>query len=154
MSSQQDISPKKTWVGTPNKLLLLPTARPHPLLTLVVWMSHWVFMLYIFSFPKAGHCLGIGFLFFNSAHVFFHPLSVGLLVLLSHHCIVPAMISFTFMFLIASRLAGWSVCHATSKYFVFLQFLLPNISSGSIHTISRASPAHFSPWASSAHFIL
>ena len=81
--------------------LLLPTglldfvARSGTYLTLVVWMSSWVFILCISFFLWVKHCLGVGFLFFNLAHASFHPLSVGWLMLLPHHCIVPAMISFT-----------------------------------------------------------
>ena len=43
-------------------------------------MSFWIFILYISFLLQAGHCLGVGFPFFNSAHVPFHPLSVGWLV--------------------------------------------------------------------------
>ena len=38
-------------------------------LTLVVWMSSWVFILCISFLLWAKHCLGVGLLFFNSAHV-------------------------------------------------------------------------------------
>ena len=34
MSSQQDISPKRVWAETQNRLPLLPTVRPYPLLPL------------------------------------------------------------------------------------------------------------------------
>ena len=67
----------------------------------------WVFILYISFLLRAEHCLGVGFLFSNSDHVSFHHLFVGWLVLLPHHCIVLAMISFTLVYLvITSRLAG------------------------------------------------
>jgi len=34
-------------------------------LTLVAWMSSWVFILCISFFHRAEHCLSVGFLFFN-----------------------------------------------------------------------------------------
>ena len=76
-----------------------------PLLTSL--FDSWVFILYISFLLRVEHCLGVGFLFFNLAHVSFHPLSVGWLVLLLHHCIVLAMISFTLVYhVITSGLAG------------------------------------------------
>ena len=82
------------------KHFLLPTglldfvARFSTYLTRVVWMSSWVFILCISFLLWVEHCLGMGFLFLNLANVSFHPLSMGWLVLLPRHCIVPAMISF------------------------------------------------------------
>ena len=76
-----------------------------PLLTSL--SDSWVFILYISFLLQAKHCLGVGFLFFNLAHVSFHPLSMGWLVLLPHHCIVLAMISFTLVYLVITfGLAG------------------------------------------------
>ena len=66
-------------------------------LTLVAWMSHWVFILYVLFLPSAEHFLGVGFFFFNPTHVSFHPLSVGWLMLLPCHCVVFVMISFNFV---------------------------------------------------------
>ena len=82
------------------------TARSSACLTLVAWMSHWVFIFYVLFLLWAGHCLGVGFLFFNLAHVSFHPLFVGWLVLLPRHCIVFAMTSFNFVCWTSSGLAG------------------------------------------------
>ena len=71
--------------------LLLPTglldfvARSGTYLTLVVWMSSWVFILCISFLLWAEHGLGMDLLFFNLAHVSFHPLSVVWLVLLPCH---------------------------------------------------------------------
>ena len=47
-------------------------------LTLVAWMSSWVFILCISFLLWAEHGLGLGLFFFNSAHVSFHPLICGL----------------------------------------------------------------------------
>ena len=41
-------------------------------LTLVAWMSSWVFILCISFLLWVEHCLGVSFLFLNSAHVSFH----------------------------------------------------------------------------------
>ena len=41
-------------------------------LTLVAWMSHWVFILCMSFLLWVGYCLGVGFFFFNSALVSFH----------------------------------------------------------------------------------
>ena len=46
-------------------------------LTLVAWMSSWLFVLCISFLLWAEHCLGVGFLFFNLAHVSFHFWLVG-----------------------------------------------------------------------------
>ena len=75
-------------------------------LTLVAWVSFFVFILYILFLFRAGHCLSVGFLFFNSVHVSFHPLFVGWLVLLPRHCIAFAMISFNLVYYTTSGLAG------------------------------------------------
>ena len=64
-------------------------------LTLVAWMSSWVFILCSSFLLWAKHFLGVGFFFFNLAYVSFHLLFMGWLVLLPRHCIIPAMISFT-----------------------------------------------------------
>ena len=40
-------------------------------------MSFWVIILYIPFLLWAGHCLGMGFPFFDLAHVSFYPMSVG-----------------------------------------------------------------------------
>ena len=83
-------------------------------LTLVAWVSFFVFILYILFLLRAGHCLSVGFLFFNSVHVLFfnlvhvsfHPLFVGWLVLLPRHCIAFAMISFNLVYYTTSGLAS------------------------------------------------
>ena len=75
-------------------------------LTLVAWVSFFVFILYILFLLRAGHCLSVGFLFFNSVHVSFHPLFVGWLVLLPRHCIAFAMISFNLVYYTTSGLAS------------------------------------------------
>ena len=76
-------------------------------LTLVARMSSWVFILCISFLLRAGHCLGVDFPSFNSAYAPFRPLSVGWLMLLLRHCIVPAMISFTLIcFVVTFGLAG------------------------------------------------
>ena len=123
-------------------------------------MSFWVFILCI----QAGNCLGLGFPFFNSTHVPFHPLSIGWLVLLPCNCIVPTMISFILAYLvITSRLAGYSVYYTNFSQYSFFWFLLPSIPTGPVHSTPRASLAHFIlqaslalfiPCASLAHFIL
>ena len=90
-----------------------PTTRSGFCLTLAAWMSSWVFILCITFLLRDGHCLGVRFLFFNSAHVPFlffvrelasapatplhcscygiiHPFFV-LLLLLGLQAITPAM---------------------------------------------------------------
>ena len=111
-------------------------------LTLAAWMSFWVFILYIPFLLWAGHCLGMGFPFFDLAHVSFYPMSVGWLVLLPSHCIAPSTISLIFL---SSRLIGGRVCHFNSLYYFFFWSLLPSIPIG---------PTHLVPWASSVHFII
>ena len=82
------------------------TARFGACLTLVVWMSSWVFILCILFLLWAEHCLGVGFLFFNSAYVSFHPLSMGWLVPLPCHCIVSVIISFILIYFTTFGLVG------------------------------------------------
>ena len=84
-------------------------------------MSFWVFILYIPFLLWAGHCLGMGFPFFDLAHVSFYPAFVGRLVLLPRHCIAPSTISLIFL---SSRLIGWRVCHVNSLYYLFFWSLL------------------------------
>ena len=118
-------------------------------------MSSWIFILCISFLLRAGYCLGVGFLFFNSARVPFHPLSVSWLVLLPFHDIVPAMMLFTLVCLVITfGLAVWSACHASFSYYSFFYSLLPSILVGPVHSTSRASPAHFILWAFEAHFII
>ena len=114
-------------------------------LTFMAWMSSWVFILYISFLLWVGHCLGMGFLFFNSAHVFFHPLSVDWLVLLPRHNIVSAMILPNFVYWTSSGPVGWNACHASFMCYSFLYFTLPSIPTGSVHITSWAFPAHFIP---------
>ena len=54
-----------------------PTACSATCLTLVASMSHWVFILCISFLLWVGHCLGLGFFFFNSTLVSFHFWFVG-----------------------------------------------------------------------------
>ena len=75
-------------------------------LTLVAWVSFFVFILCILFLLRARHCLSVGFLFFNSVHVSFHPLFVGWFVLLPRHCIASAMISFNLVYYTTSGLAS------------------------------------------------
>ena len=83
-----------------------PATRSRACLTLVAWVSSWFFILCISSLLRVGHCLSVGFLFFNSVHVSFHPLSVGWLVLLPRHCVASAIISFNLVYFTTSGLAG------------------------------------------------
>ena len=75
-------------------------------LTLVAWVSSWFFILCISSLLRVGHCLSVGFLFFNSVHVSFHPLFVGWLVLLPRHCVASTIISFNLVYFTTSGLAS------------------------------------------------
>jgi len=52
-------------------------ARSGACLTLVVWMSSWVFILCISFLLWIEHCLGVSFFFFNLTYVSFHFWFVG-----------------------------------------------------------------------------
>ena len=129
-------------------------ARSGARLTLAAWMSLWAFILCIPSLLQARHYLGMGFLFFNLAHVAFHPASVGWLVFLPCHYTALVVISLIFCLIVTSGLTGWSICHVNFLPYSFFWFLLPNIPTGPIHSITWASLAHFIPWATLARFII
>ena len=80
--------------------------RSRACLTLMAWVSFFVFILCILFLLPARHCLSVGFLFFNSVHVSFHPLFVGWFVLLPRHCIASTMISFNLVYYTTSGLAS------------------------------------------------
>ena len=113
-------------------------------------MSFWVFILYIPFLLWAGHCLDMGFPFFDLAHVSFYPAFMGRLVLLPHHCIAPSTISLIFL---SSKLIGGRVCHVNSLYYLFFWSLLLSIPAWPTHSVPWASLT-FILWESSAHFIL
>jgi len=56
----------------------------------MAWMSHWIFILYIFLPPWAGSCLGMSLSFFNPILTLF----VGRLTPLPCHFVVSTMLSF------------------------------------------------------------
>ena len=66
-------------------------------LALAMWMSLWAFILCISFLLRTKHCLGMGFLFFNLAHVPFYPASMGWLVFLLCHYTAPTVISLIFL---------------------------------------------------------
>ena len=117
-------------------------------------MSLWTFILCITSLLWARHCSGMGFLFFNLAHVPFHSTSMGWLVFLPCHCTALAVISLIFCLVVTFRLTGWSTCHVNFLSYSFFCSLLPNIPAGPIHSVPWASSAHFVPWASLTCFII
>ena len=108
-------------------------------LALAMWMSLWDFILCISSLLRTKHCLGMGFLFFNLAHVPFYPASMGWLVFLLCHYTAPTVISLIFCLIVTSGLTGWSTCHVNFLPYSFFWYLLPSIPTG---------PIHFVPWAS------
>ena len=128
-------------------------------LTFMAWMSSWVFILYISFLLWVGHCLGMGFLFFNSAHVFFHPLSVDWLVLLPRHNIVSAMILPNFVYWTGLK------CLPCQFHVLFLPLVYTAqysywVSSynilgfpGPFYSFGHPRPVPFFK-ASSAHFVL
>ena len=107
---------------------------------LVAWMGFWAFILYGLLPLRAGPYLIVGFSLFNP----FFTHSVGLLMLLSCHSTIPAVVLFdpcllglfwarcmlSFYLIIVAQYYHWACIHATSG------FLDP------FHCL-RASLAHF-----------
>ena len=98
-------------------------ARSGARLTLTAWMRLWAFIIYISSLLQAGHCLGMGFLFFNLAHVPFHPTSVGWLVFLSCHCTTPDVMSLIFLSCCCLWAYGLKPCMHVSLSYEPITFL-------------------------------
>ena len=95
--------------------------------------------------------MGVGFLFFNSAPIFFHFLVCGLAgaPIMQLHCFCYDVVYHCLLYHFWSCKLKCPPC----QFYVLLLSTLPSIPTGSVPITSWASLAHFIPLASSACFI-